>query len=429
LALDPQRVRALQGRATVALERGEADAVDRFDRALARDASDPYQWYARAQALDAAGRADEARHLVETLLAKIPHWHDALRLFAQLRLAAGEEDFASHYGKAAQQVPHDVGIRSEWALALHRVERHCEAAEVILEARRDFPQDARLPLMEAIYASDGGESERAEALFGSLAIDSEERWIHEARHAVRRGEMDRAAFALDHAEHHAPFSVALWALRGILWRLADDPRADWLHEQAGLVQLLPLRNAETVLPPAIAMLEKLHDISPFPLGQSLRGGTQTRGGLFDRTEPELARVHEAVLATLEDYRAGLPAPDPTHPLLRERKDLWRIAGSWSVRLSGGADHHAAHIHPQGLLSSALYCALPEAHGEDPQAGWLELGCPPLSLGLDLGPLLTIEPREGHLALFPSTLYHGTRPFKDGQRMTVAFDVVASGAKA
>jgi hypothetical protein len=43
--------------------------------------------------------------------------------------------------------------------------------------------------------------------------------------------------------------------------------------------------------------------------------------------------------------------------------------------------------------------------------------------LDLEPLEAIKPEPGYLALFPSTLYHGTRPFGDAERMTVAFDAV------
>ena len=42
----------------------------------------------------------------------------------------------------------------------------------------------------------------------------------------------------------------------------------------------------------------------------------------------------------------------------------------------------------------------------------------------------IGPREGHLVLFPSTLYHGTTPFastagQPGERLTVAFDAIGS----
>ena len=75
------------------------------------------------------------------------------------------------------------------------------------------------------------------------------------------------------------------------------------------------------------------------------------------------------------------------------------------------------------MSSACYIALPPSLGsEASRDGWLELGRPPVELGLDLEPLAAIEPRPGRLALFPSYLYHGTRPFRDGERLTIAFDV-------
>jgi hypothetical protein len=37
----------------------------------------------------------------------------------------------------------------------------------------------------------------------------------------------------------------------------------------------------------------------------------------------------------------------------------------------------------------------------------------------------IQPRPGLLALFPSTLFHGTRPFRAGERLTAAFDVAVT----
>ena len=77
-----------------------------------------------------------------------------------------------------------------------------------------------------------------------------------------------------------------------------------------------------------------------------------------------------------------------------------------------------------MISSALYLEVPgNGAGEDPQSGWLELGRPPADLKLDLEPLALIKPKPGYMALFPSTLYHGTRPFKEGQRLSVAFDVI------
>lgn len=104
-----------------------------------------------------------------------------------------------------------------------------------------------------------------------------------------------------------------------------------------------------------------------------------------------------------------------------------IEGSWSVRLTSQG-FHVNHVHPEGVLSSACYISLPPSLGAgDTRDGWLELGRPPEQLSLGLEPLASIEPRPGRLALFPSYLFHGTRPFADGERLTVAFDVVAAKA--
>ena len=75
----------------------------------------------------------------------------------------------------------------------------------------------------------------------------------------------------------------------------------------------------------------------------------------------------------------------------------------------------------GWLSSALYVALPPELGPA-HAGWLTLGEPQAQLMLDLPPTRMIEPKPGRLVLFPSWMWHGTRPFSEGERMTVAFDV-------
>ncbi|WAT18130.1 putative 2OG-Fe(II) oxygenase [Aurantiacibacter sp. MUD11] len=423
LAIEPQRVRALHGRARVALERGEADALERFDRALAVNSGDADLWLGKAQALDVAGDAGGAHAIAEQLVAQAPHWTEGLKFLAQLRLGEGEEDFTSHYGTAAERVPQDPNILAEWATQLAGLDYNEQAAEVAARACKAFPQIEHFRLMHAIYSGAAGDDEKAERLFSALEIDSENRWVQEARHSLRLAHYDRADKALTRALELAPLSISAWALRDILWRLTDNPQAEWLHGQEGFVRLLALHDADSVLAPAIAVLHELHETAPMPLGQSLRGGSQTRGILFDREEPELLALRTAIEDTLEEYRQGLPPLDEAHPLLAHRAAPWWISGSWSVRLSGGGHHHAAHIHPQGIVSSALYCELPESLGDDDdRAGWIELGRPARDLRVELEPLYALRPKAGHLALFPSTLYHGTRPFAEGRRMTVAFDV-------
>lgn len=161
-----------------------------------------------------------------------------------------------------------------------------------------------------------------------------------------------------------------------------------------------------------------------PIGQSVKRGSQTKGALFARAEPDLARLEAVLHGAMAEYRAGLPPADPRHPLLAHRDDPWTIVGSWSILLNGQG-HHAAHIHPRGLLSSASYWLVPDEVDADGQPGWLELGNPPPGLAQGLGSLHTVRPQPGTLVLFPSTLYHGTRPITQGTRMTVAFDVSAT----
>ena len=423
LALEPGHPRALHGRARIAIERGEDDAIARFERALAANPRDPDLWLGKAQAMEVAGDMEGARDLVEQILAQAPAWLDGLRMLAQINLAQGRADFAEHYAYAAARMPGDPAIPTAHANLLAVHDRFADAADVAREARYRFPDNPSLALLEASYTASAGDDDRAEALFAALHENSAERWLQEARHALRRKELSRAHDLLDRAERETPWSVAAWALRGLAWRLVGDERADWLYRPEAAIRAMELSAADDLIPRVVDALRGLHRRSALPLGQSLRGGTQTRGRLFDRTEPIFAELRAAIERTIEQYRQALPPADASHPLLRHRDTGFALAGSWSVRLTGGGDFHIAHIHPEGVISSALYLVVPDDASGPGQKGWLELGRPPPHFRLDLPPLATIEPRPGRLALFPSYLFHGTTPFGSQERLTVAFDGV------
>lgn len=428
---EPRHPIPLRLRARVALERGEADALARFDQALRADPGNADLHLGKAQALEVAGDAKGARIVAEQIAAQAPGFIAALSFLSSLYLAAGEDDFAAPFSAAAKKAPQDPNIVAGWVDALAGIERFDGAANVAARARVAFPTEAHFALLEAINAGSAGEWARADAIYADLAVESLQRWLAEARHRLRGGDLAGAQTDLDRAFSTASRDIAAWALQGLVWRLTDTAeakeRARWLHEQAGLVSFRKLEAPADLLERARARLGVLHESASMPLSQSLRGGSQTRGVLFQRPEPLLAELHDTIQSTLQSYRSDLPATDGTHPLLHARDTAWQLAGSWSVRLRGGGDRHAAHIHPAGLVSSALYLTVPEAAKGPQKEGWLEIGRPPTELGLDLEPLATIQPKAGHLALFPSTLYHGTTPFRSGrsgdERLTVAFDVI------
>ena len=419
-ALDRSNPRIAEGRARLSLETG-IEAIIPYREALDVAPGVGTIILGYGQALEAAGETESARQLGESLVQQLPQWTDALEWLAQLRWAAGEHDrFTDHYRGAAAQTG-EPAVYVSWCRMLGGVDQFAKAAEVARQGRESLGDIPELALHEAIHAGEAGDDERAGEIFMGLEFDSVERKIHEARHWLRVGAPERAESLTARVVDEAPDNIGAWALRDIAWRLMGDPRHDWLHMQDGLVRPMPLDLSDEQFATVVALLDRLHDSSAMPVGQSVRQGSQTRGGLFDRHEPELAILEGSFRRAVQDYREQLPPRDDSHPLLRHRDSSWRFAGSWSIRVFEGG-RHTEHIHPLGIVSSAAYFVLPEDAGEDPQAGWLELGRPPPDLRLDLPPLYAIEPKPRQCALFPSTLYHGTRRFRGGKRMTVAIDI-------
>ena len=170
-------------------------------------------------------------------------------------------------------------------------------------------------------------------------------------------------------------------------------------------------------------LRQLHDTRHAPMDQTLRGGTQTSGALFNQANPLIKTLVARLEVLVARHIEQLPT-DNEHPLLSRKRSKFVFNGSWSVRLAEQG-YHINHNHRLGWLSSALYLALPPHIGGRDHAGCLQLGQSNLGLGNELDPPeRIIMPTPGKLALFPSYLWHGTVPFQSvGERLTVAFDIV------
>jgi tetratricopeptide (TPR) repeat protein len=423
LRTDPASARAIQGRAQVALQRGADDAVAWHERALAAAPGDRFVVRGLAQAYEAAGRPAEALALTQALATQVPDWTEGMEAHAALRWAMGERDsFCDHYAAAAAGGA-SAALFHSWAMTLAGVDQHEEAADVAREGLRRWPDAAPLAVVETMAAGAAGDLMREERLL-SAHDDGGETWaIHRARHRIRRVDPAGAAALLERVVATRADDIFAWSLLDVAWRMTGDDRHAWLSGQPGLVMDAPLALPPAAMEAAIALLHRLHDRAAMPVGQSVKDGSQTRGALFARAEPAIGAIREAIADAIERYRAGLPPHDSAHPLLRHRDRPWKVTGSWSIRLNG-AGRHASHIHPAGIVSSASYFVVPPAQQNDECAGWLELGRPPSDLRTDLPAMATIPPRPGHAVLFPSTLFHGTRPIGAGTRMTVAFDVAA-----
>lgn len=411
-----------RGRAQVSFEAG-LDAVALFEHACRLAPAKADLLLGLAAARLAVGRGEESVAELDAILAQAPLWLQGHAQLAQLRSVLGHSAEATvSLERALAALPAERGLwASLFDLSLRRED--FAALAVAVGRARAAGQDAGLCAeYAAIAAAERDDADRAAALFDMVPASAFPNLaIWRIRHFLRTGQLDRALGLIDD-EFKGARAAAVWPYAAIAWRLAGDARSDWLEADPRLVATIDLSGLPS-LDRLAALLRSLHIAKGEYLDQSVRGGTQTDGPLFSRIDPMVRAVRSEVTAAIGRYIANLPDHDSAHPLLRHRRDRRvRFAGSWSVRLRN-AGYHTNHVHPQGWISSALYVALPARQpGESAEAGWLTLGEPQAALGLGLGPARLIEPQEGRLVLFPSWMWHGTRPFADGERLTIAFDV-------
>lgn len=418
----PADAKIAHGLAQVSLEAGRPAAA-LFDRARILAPSDGSILLGRAAAQLAEGQPKAAIDDLDAVVAANPGWSEGRATLARLRWMMGDAaGYMEGHLRALAATPSSLALWTEMLDLMIEGEHIEEAADMLAKARlATGAGDALLPY-EAICASELGRSEEADRLFALLAprrhVAIVERHL---RHLLRTG---RPAEAAQLAEPWLADERGgrLWPFISLAWRLIGDRRIDWLEGCGGLVGVYDLDVAD-LLGPLAERLRTLHLARHFPLGQSVRGGTQTDGPLFAREEPEIRALRALVVKAVEAHIAGMGAHDARHPVLRHLDKGFRFSGSWSVRLAG-AGRHTNHIHPQGWLSSAFYVAIPtEAEMDAAPSGWLQLGRPPEALSLDMPALREVEPKPGRLVLFPSIMWHGTVPFGGGERLTVAFDVV------
>ncbi|GAB2496608.1 tetratricopeptide repeat protein [Arenimonas alkanexedens] len=419
--------------------RGRADeAIACFERAALTGYTGPELADAMAGALLDEGQVDkalaQATRLTETHPDFVPgHVTLAHLLWEHGPRIAPERDATETFRSSVQARPDDAGLTHEFARFLLAAKQSEEALDLVrrLRLKNDLPA---LALMEAQALDDLGYPGRARNAYEALAGGplAALPLFHNAfaRHLLRSGDWQAAADRATEATRIAPAHQEGWAYLGTAWRLLGDAREDWLCDYERLVANLRIETPagyarlEDFLAALRSRLDAMHVAGREPVQQSLRGGSQTPGRLFGRRDPVIGQLQVAIEQAIERWLPTLPE-DASHPFLSRKAAHMRMTGSWSVKL-WSSGRHVNHIHPEGWMSSAFYVSLPPSVREQPadgHAGHLQFGQPPDELGLALAPRRILRPEPGHLALFPSYLWHGTVPFEDEQpRVTVAFDM-------
>ncbi len=376
-----------------------------------------------ALALISEGETRAAETLLRDALAQRPDWLDGHKALATLRWTQGDtRGFADHYAAACAAQPRNADLWIAWFRTIAQT-RDWPAAHAILDrAEQALGVTPALLVSRLFIATEANDAAQADALLRDTAhIRGDVTSLCRIRHALRRGD-PKAAEAEALPLTTSPSAPIYWPYLSLAWRMSGDARADWLDSPETLVQSRESGLDAAELAELADLLRTLHTAQAPYVEQSVRGGTQTDRSVLLRHEPILQRTRARLLDTVRAYVADLPPHDPRHPLLGMPRSQILIEGSWSVRLKRQG-YNVPHTHPMGWLSTAFYVALPDAAEMGPApAGHISFGTPPVELGLDLPAYRTIKPEPGRLAIFPSTMWHGTVPFDDGERLVIAFDI-------
>jgi uncharacterized protein (TIGR02466 family) len=420
-----------RGDALMALGR-HPDAIQAFRRAVHLRDTDRAA-YALGNAFSAAGRNEEARaafwHAVELKPENpSPHYaytqltwamglkgpHLASYAFARERLGDQPELLLSEgailtamgdlrraadlLGRARSLAPDRADIAGELGRALSLLARHEEAYEAYNQAIKLSPNSS------ALHQS-----------YGSALL--------------RGSQAQRAIYVLDEAHRINPNDqLALGTLTAAL-REAGDSRYHELVDVEKYVRMyeVPLptgfADAQTFNHALAEELDRFHTRKIEAFDQTLRGGTQTMGQLFQQDSRLISLARESLAECVAQYIRDLP-DDPLHPTACRKANGFEFSGSWSCRLPASG-FHISHIHPKAWISSAYYVQVPSTVEDDiGHEGWLAIGRSEYELNAADMAETFIKPVVGRLVLFPSFYWHGTVPFSgEGNRVTISFDAL------
>jgi uncharacterized protein (TIGR02466 family) len=342
------------------------------------------------------------------------------------------DDYLESYKEVLQASPEAEELRIAYATALNQKDSFEEAEAVLRDGLQYTTGSSALRSLLAYTMEGQGRWEEALKMHEtatSLPDTIPNQLISYGRALLACQKPDEALRQVQAGAALTPFNQRALAYLGLCWRLLGDERDAVLNDYDNLVRPYEIpvpegyAGAEEFNQRLQAVLEPLHIGLRHPAEQTLRGGSQTSGNLFDRRDPEIVALMAALATCVEDYIGRFPV-NGEHPLFMRRSDSFEFSASWSVRLAN-CGYHTMHTHPLGWISSAYYVQVPQAVSVgDEHGGGIKFGEPDIDIGEAGEARLKIQPSAGRLVLFPSYMWHGTVPFEsDEPRMTTPFDVV------
>ena len=460
----PPELLLLRAQALLAAERVEA-AIPAFHEAIAARPHDGTAELGLAVAFGQYGRHSEAAIAARNAIGKGADNVDARFVLARALFDGGHLDEAeARIRQVLRLCPSHVSAHTDLAeLVWMRCGDAAAATAELDTALRAWPTLAPLRIAKARLLESAGQPERGySALAAGLALVPDQVDLHLAAARLALGfdpqraliHVERAhCSASDRTDVVAAFAEALLALgraRDVLdatgellrrdphdghaialrtsaWRLLGDQRYHATCDYTALVRASMLdtppgwADLPSYLRDLAAALHRRHALRTRPARQTMRHGTQVSIEPALATEPAVRALAQAIAGPVRRYLEDVG--HGADPMRRRNTGACRIADMWSVRLRDRG-HHVNHFHGHGWLSSACYIELPSRMGERDGDGWLTFGGCGVPTPTALPADYAVKPEPGLLVLFPSWMWHGTRPLRaTGTRLTIAFDLV------
>ncbi|MDQ1153724.1 putative 2OG-Fe(II) oxygenase [Brevundimonas sp. SORGH_AS_0993] len=427
VAVRPQSVPARHNLASTLGDLGravDAETVCRETIAIGGDA--PETWLVLARALQSQSRFAAAEEAYRQALSRRPGYVEVLRDLTQL-IWMRDADIAAASAPldaAIAAAPGDSGLRRIKARLLEYAGDADDAYRTLTTGSLDGPGElaaAQVCLtLDPRRALDHANRAATLAGQGVPAV-----MVTQAECLLALGRAEEALGPITVLRAREPLNQHVLAHQATAWRMLGDSRYERLYDYDAFVRPYRLETPpgwatlDAYLVDLAAALNGLHTLNTHPVGQSLRGGSQTTASLAQSDDPAIRAFFIAIDAPIRAYMTALGQGDD--PLRARNTGRYRIKGSWSVRLRPHG-FHADHIHSDGWLSSACHIELPAAVRGQGREGWLRFGASPGLLQLEAQH--HVQPQPGTLVLFPSYMWHGTQPFGgEASRLTLAFDVV------
>jgi uncharacterized protein (TIGR02466 family) len=408
-------------------------ARDALERAKALASKDPELVVEAAKLLITLGQVDSALDWLDQVVALVPHHGPLFKLRANLVHELGAEGCLDHYetlGFSSMSLEQKM----DYLVFLVLLKRSEFAQEELERSHGRLDSTWPNPLVLAQLQIWHDQNQFPEMVSAIEHCDGDyDEWLAVAHLGL--GNFVAAERVLKRLLITNPNNQYWIALLETSLR-AGDPGADQtLFPRHPLFQVIKLQDVlgvtevfklNTLLE---AWLMDQHQFSKAPLGQSVTQGTQTAGNLFEQNYPPLAKLWQSLKEVIEEMLQDPMHFGGTQMYGLSHKDgavnRIRLESSWSIRVAGQG-HHVPHVHSKGWLSCVYYVGVPDvmADQENHHAGYLALGRPGVTLPESSGPTVFIKPEPGTMVVFPSYVWHETRPFVgDGERTVIAFDVL------